>query len=207
MLFVLPQLPYALDALEPHISGMTMDIHHNKLNLTYVNNLNDLISGTKYEDTELETIIKVTDGPIFNNASQVWNHSFYFEGMTPGDRSNLRGAFSKVLAGNFGSVQYFKEAFIRKAGALFGAGWIWLCWNPRGSLEIMPENNAGNPLRKGFTPLLACDVWEHSYYLDYHNRRTDYLDAFWNLVNWEIVEKRYNEAKKYNMVNLSFVSY
>lgn len=207
MLFELPQLPYTPDSLEPYISGTTMDLHHSKLHLTYVNNLNDLITGTKYEDTELETIIKLTDGPVFNNASQVWNHSFYFESMIPGDRSNLHGAFSRVIAGSFGSVQYFKEAFIKKASALFGAGWIWLCWNPRGSLEIMPENNAGNPLRKGFTPLLGCDIWEHSYYIDYQNRRTDYLNAFWTLINWEIVERRYNEAKKYNLVNLSFVSY
>lgn len=207
MLFELESLPYGTDALEPLISGTTLELHHNKHQLTYVNNLNNLTEGTKYEGSDIETIIKVADGPVFNNASQVWNHTFFFEGMIPGDRSNLRGAFSKVLSSSFGSVQYFKETFIRTSSSLFGAGWIWLCWNPRGSIEIVPENNAGNPLRKGFTPLLACDVWEHSYYLDYQNRRNDYLNAFWNLINWEVIENRYSEAKKYNMVNLSFVSY
>ncbi len=198
MLFELPPLPYSFDALEPHISKRTLEFHHGKHHEAYVNNLNNLKYGTRFENSDLETIIRVAEGPLFNNASQVWNHTFYFEGLIPSEVNHLKGPFSKIICGNFGTVQLFKESFIKAASSLFGSGWVWLLWNPKGLVEIIQESNAGNPLRKGLMPLLTCDVWEHGYYLDYQNRRTDYLNAFWNLINWEIIEKRYNDAKNYN---------
>lgn len=188
------------------MSRRTLDLHHGKHLDAYLNNLNVLIAGTKFEDADLETIIKVADGPVFNNASQVWNHSFFFETLKPGD-GIMKGSFSKIISGHFGSVQYFRETFNKTALSLFGSGWVWLLWNPKGTLEIVQESNAGNPLRRGLIPLLACDLWEHSYYLDYQNRRSDYLNAFWNLVNWDIVEKRYLDARNYNLVRMSSVNY
>lgn len=198
MLFELPPLPYKTDALEPLISKRTLDLHHGKHHEAYVNSLNNLIAGTRFENSDLETIIRIAEGPVFNNASQVWNHTFYFESLIPGKKGNLKGPFSKVIAGNFGSVQYFKETFIKSAISLFGSGWVWVLWNPRGTLEIIQESNAGNPLRRGLMPLLTCDVWEHGYYIDYQNRRSDYLNAFWELINWEIIERRYSDARNYN---------
>jgi Fe-Mn family superoxide dismutase len=196
MRFQLPPLPYELDALEPLISRRTLEFHHSKHHEAYVNNLNNLIAGTKFENSDIETIIKVAEGPVFNNASQVWNHTFYFEGLIPSNGHVLKGPFSRVISGNFGSVQFFRESFIKAANSLFGSGWVWLLWNPKGTIEIIQESNAGNPLRKGLVPLLTCDVWEHGYYLDYQNRRPDYLNAFWSLINWDIIEKRYNDARK-----------
>jgi Fe-Mn family superoxide dismutase len=198
MLFELPPLPYELDALEPNISKRTLELHHGKHHEAYVKNLNNLISGTKFEDSDLETIIKVSDGPVFNNASQVWNHTFYFEELIPKNGNVLRGPFLKVIAGNFGSAQYFRDTFMKVALTIFGSGWVWILWNPKGSVEIIQESNAGNPLRKGLMPLLSCDVWEHGYYLDYQNRRADYLNAFWSLINWEIIEKRYCDARNFS---------
>ncbi|HEX2920041.1 MAG TPA: superoxide dismutase [Bacteroidales bacterium] len=203
MLYKLPSLKYKTDALEPHISRKTLELHHDKHHDAYVNNLNSLVIGTKYEDAEIESIIKVADGAVFNNAAQVWNHTFFFEGMTPGSGTSLSDGFSIILSKQFGSVQSFKEIFIKSALSLFGSGWVWLLWNPKGSLEIIQENNAGNPLRKGFIPIMNCDVWEHSYYLDYQNRKTEYLEAFWTLVNWEIIEKRYLKAREYNLVGMN----
>jgi Fe-Mn family superoxide dismutase len=196
MRFQLPPLPYELDALEPLISRRTLEFHHGKHHEAYVNNLNNLIAGTKFENSDIETIIKVAEGPVFNNASQVWNHTFYFEGLIPSNGHVLKGPFSRVISGNFGSVQFFRESFIKAANSLFGSGWVWLLWNPKGTIEIIQESNAGNPLRKGLVPLLTCDVWEHGYYLDYQNRRPDYLTAFWSLINWDIIEKRYNDARR-----------
>ncbi|HEX2974697.1 MAG TPA: superoxide dismutase [Bacteroidales bacterium] len=188
-------LPYGFDALEPYISRKTLEFHYGKHQQGYVNTLNSLVIGTKYENSDIETIIRVAEGPLFNNASQVWNHNFYFEGMTNAGSKSLKGSFARVISGNFGSVQYLKDNFIKAGTTLFGSGWIWLLWNPKGSVEIVQESNAGNPLRKGLTPLLTCDVWEHGYYLDYQNRRSDYLEAFWKLIDWEIIEKRYIEAR------------
>lgn len=196
MRFELPPLPYEMDALEPLISRRTLEFHHGKHHEAYVSNLNNLITGTKFENSDLETIIKVAEGQVFNNASQVWNHTFYFEGLKPANGHALKGPFSKVISGNFGSVQFFKDSFIKAGSTLFGSGWVWLLWNPKGTIEIIQESNAGNPLRKGLIPLLTCDVWEHGYYMDYQNRRPDYVNAFWSLVNWDIIEKRYNDARK-----------
>lgn len=196
MKFELPQLPFEMNALEPYISKKTLEFHHGKHHQAYVTNLNSLIIGTKFENTDLETIIKVGEGPIFNNAAQAWNHTFYFEGLRPGNKYSLKGPFVDVINDNFGSVSFFKDTFIKAAASLFGSGWVWLFLNPKGSLEIIQERNAGNPLRRGLIPLLTCDVWEHAYYLDYQNRRSDYVESFWKLINWELIEKRYNVARE-----------
>jgi Fe-Mn family superoxide dismutase len=194
MKFELQQLPYEMDALEPYISKKTMEIHYGKHYKAYVSNLNDLIRGTKHDKTDLETIIKVTEGQIFNNAAQVWNHTFYFEGFGQGKDHSLSGSFIDVINESFGSVTFFKDTFVKSIVSLFGSGWVWLVWNPKGTMEIIKESNAGNPLRRGLVPLLTCDVWEHAYYLDYQNSRPDYAQAFWNLIDWEVIEKRYLEV-------------
>jgi Fe-Mn family superoxide dismutase len=192
MKYALPDLPYDMAELEPHISKKTLEFHHGKHLPVYIRNLNSLIPGTKFEDMDLSTIIKIADGPIFNNASQIWNHIFYFEGLRPGKGKNYKGSIADIINMSFGSFTYFKKNFSEIAGSLFGVGWIWLVLNSKGLLEIIEERNAGNPLRRGLVPIMNCDVWEHAYYLDYQNRWQDYIKAFWNLINWEIVEKRYN---------------
>jgi len=197
MNFVLPKLPYEVYSLEPNISRKTVEFHYNKHNQAYVTNLNTLTTGTKYENLDLETIIKVADGPVLNNASQVWNHIFYFESLKPPEKDELKGSFADEINDSFGSVSLFKESFIKASLSLFGSGWVWLVWNPRGSIEIIQENNAGNPLRKGLIPLLTCDLWEHSYYLDYQHNRYDYLNAFWSIINWETIEKRFQAVRKF----------
>jgi Fe-Mn family superoxide dismutase len=194
MKYEMPQFPYMMDALEPYISKKTLEFHHWKHHQVYVTNLNNLISGTKYENMDLDTIIKVADGAVFNNAAQVWNHTFYFEGLRSGNNNTLKGPFKGVIKTNFGSVSFFKGTLEKAASSLFGSGWVWLVLNPKGSLEIIEKSNAGNPLRIGLIPLLTCDLWEHAYYLDYQNRRADYVDAFWELINWEVIEKRYNDV-------------
>jgi superoxide dismutase, Fe-Mn family len=196
MKFEMPQLPFKINDLEPYISEKTLELHYRKHYQVYNSNLNSLISGTKFENTNLETLIKVTEGPVFNNAAQSWNHTFYFEGIRPGNHQLLRGPFRKAINESFGSVKFFKDTFIKTAVSLFGYGWVWLVLNARGSMEIIQEGNAGNPLRRGLTPLLTCDLWEHAYYLDYHNRRDDYLEAYWKLIDWELIEKRYNVARE-----------
>jgi Fe-Mn family superoxide dismutase len=194
MKFGIPKLPFEINSLEPFISGKTLMFHHEKYHQVYVVNLNKLITGTKFENKDFETIIKVAEGPIFNNAALAWNHTFYFTGLIPGNNHIIKDSFAGVIKKNFGSVRFFKETFARSAASLLGAGWVWLVLNPMGSLEIIHESNAGNPLRRGLIPLLTCDMWEHAYYLDYQNRRFDYLEAFWKLINWELIEKRYNDA-------------
>ncbi len=196
MKFELPRLPFKIDALEPFISMRTLEFHYGKHHQIYINNLNDLVLGTKYENIDLETIIKVAEGPVFNNAAQVWNHTFYFAGLRPETKHVFKEPLHEFITEGFGSVSLMKDAFIKSSLSLFGSGWVWLAWNPKGVLEIIQENNAGNPLRKGLVPLLTCDVWEHAYYLDYQNRRIDYLNAFWTLINWELVEKRFNDARR-----------
>ncbi|MCX6332868.1 MAG: superoxide dismutase [Bacteroidia bacterium] len=196
MKFGFPELPYEINALEPFISGKTLKYHHEKYHQVYVENLNRLIMGTKFENKDLETIIKVAEGAIFNNAALAWNHSFYFSELKTGNNQILKGTFARVIKRNFGSVRFFKEMFTGSAVSLLGSGWIWLILNQKGSMEIIHESNAGNPLRRGLIPLLTCDVWEHAYYLDYKNRRSDYLEAFWKLINWELIEKRYDDAGK-----------
>ena len=191
MKFELPELPYKLDALEPAISAKTLEFHYGKHHQTYVTNLNNLIPGTKFENESLEKMINEAEGPIFNNAAQVWNHTFYFSGLHPANNSVPREHVTEAIKNSYGSQAEFKDAFVKSATSLFGSGWVWLIKNPKGTVEIIQESNAGNPLRKGLKPILTCDVWEHAYYLDYQNKRLDYLNAFWNIIDWDIVEKRF----------------
>lgn len=194
MNFELPALPYETSGLEPYISARTIEFHYRKHHMAYITTLNNLIADTKFRNSDLETIIKLSEGAIFNNAAQAWNHKFYFDCLKPGPKDLLSGSFAQLINDSFGSVSFFKETFIKGAVSLFGSGWVWLVRNPKGSMEILHESNAGNPLRRGLIPLLACDVWEHAYYLDYQNRRADYVEAFWKLIDWELVEKRYIDS-------------
>ena len=191
MAFKLPKLNYEIDKLAPIISKQTMEFHYGKHHQAYVNNLNNLLPGTKFENATLETIILEADGGIFNNAAQVWNHTFYFQSFSTTGGGEPTGKLAEAIAKDFGSFTAFKENFTKAAVTLFGSGWAWLVKNKEGKLEIVQESNAGNPLRKGLIPILTCDVWEHAYYLDYQNRRPDYVTAFWNLVDWKIIESRF----------------
>src|SRR5665647_2101147 len=191
MKFSLPELPYAQNALEPIISEKTIGFHYGKHHLTYVNNLNGLIEGTEFENSDLDTIVKKSDGPIFNNAAQIWNHNFYFLSLTPNKGSVPSDKLAKAIDEAFGSLEAFKAEFNKATVSVFGAGWGWLVKDADGKLSISKESNAGNPLTHGLTPLLTFDVWEHAYYLDYQNRRADYVAALWDLVNWKVVSERY----------------
>lgn len=191
MAFELPSLPYAMDALEPYISKNTIEFHYTKHHQTYVNNLNKLIPGTEFEHATLEEIIKKSDGGIFNNGAQVWNHSFYWNCLTPNGGGQPSGQLLEAIIQTFGSFDTFKEKFSAAAATLFGSGWAWLVKDGMGKLGIIQESNAGNPIRQGYTPLLTCDVWEHAYYLDKQNRRPAYIDDFWKIVDWKAVEARY----------------
>ncbi len=186
----LPTLTYVKEALEPTISRTTMEYHYGKHHQAYVDNLNKLIVGTKFEHADLITIIKEADGGIFNNGAQVWNHTFYFEAFSPNPKKKPEGRLLEMIEKKYGSFESFKEQFSQKALTLFGSGWAWLVITPQGELDILQTSNAGNPLRDGCKPLLTCDVWEHAYYLDYQNRRADYINAFWNIVDWAVVENR-----------------
>lgn len=190
MLFTLPALPYTAEALAPTMSQETLNFHHGKHHLAYVNNLNNLVKGTRYETMDLEAIVRESDGAIFNNAAQVWNHTFFFEQFkTTGceAKGNVRTAIEK----KWGSFDAFKTEFNNAGATLFGSGWVWLVKDANGNLEIVKESNAGNPLTKGLKPLLTFDVWEHAYYLDYQNRRADYLNALWNIIDWKVIESRW----------------
>ncbi len=191
MKFELPPLPYALDALEPHISQKTLEFHYGKHHQAYVNNLNNLVPGSPFEDADLEKIVKEADGGIFNNGAQVWNHTFYFNSFSPKGGGEPKGELAEAITKTFGSFDAFKDEFSKAAATLFGAGWAWLVKKSDGSLEIVKESNAGNPLRIGVTPILTCDVWEHAYYLDKQNKRPDYIADFWKVIDWNIVSGRY----------------
>lgn len=191
MSFELPKLPYALNALEPVISQKTLEFHYGKHHQAYVNNLNNLVPGTRFENASLETIIKEADGGIFNNGAQVWNHTFFFHSLAPNAGVEPSGALADAIKKDFGSFAEFKEKFSKAAVTLFGSGWAWLVKNEAGKLEIVQESNAGNPIRKGLNPILTCDVWEHAYYLDYQNRRPDFVESFWKLVDWKTVGARF----------------
>jgi len=191
MNFSLPQLPYAHNALEPVISEETIKFHYGKHHQTYVNNLNGLIPGTEFENADLDTIVKKSSGPVFNNAAQIWNHNFYFLSLTPEKGSKPSEELAKAIDEKFGSLDNFKAEFNKSAVAVFGSGWAWLVKTADGGLDIVKESNAGNPLTFGLTPLLTFDVWEHAYYIDYQNRRADYVAALWELVDWNVVSSRY----------------
>lgn len=191
MKFELPSLSYGADALEPVISKQTIEFHYGKHHQAYVTNLNNLLPGSKFENSDLETIVKESDGAIFNNAAQVWNHTFYFDSFGPGKGGVPSGSLAIAIAKTWGDFENFKKEFSSAALTLFGSGWAWLVKDANGDLSILKEGNAGNPMTKGFTPILTFDVWEHAYYLDYQNRRADYLNALWSLIDWEKVSKRY----------------
>lgn len=186
-----PQLPYDPDALEPAISARTVDFHYGKHEKAYIDNLNRLIKGTEFEDMELEDVIARAKGPLFNNASQAWNHIFYFFTFSPDGSREPSGRLREAIDRDFGSFEKFKEAFVDAGVGLFGSGWIWLSRDDTGKLFITQGPNAGNPITDGLTPLLCFDVWEHAYYLDYQNRRADALKKLWDIVDWDIVENRY----------------
>lgn len=190
MAFELPKLPYALDALEPHISKQTLEFHYGKHHQAYVNNLNNLVPGTEFENSSLEEIVMKASGGIFNNGAQVWNHTFYWNCLKPNGGGKPSGKLAEAIDTAFGSFDEFKQKFSTAAATLFGSGWAWLVKNADGSLAIVQESNAGNPLRNGLTPLLTCDVWEHAYYIDQQNKRPDYIASFWNLIDWDAVSSR-----------------
>lgn len=194
MAFTLPPLPYEMDALQPYISKETLEYHYGKHHLAYVNNLNNLIPNTEFAELSLEDIIKRAKGPIFNNAAQVWNHTFYWHCLTPKEKAKGEpsGALKKAIIDTFGSMEQFKEAFSKLAVATFGSGWAWLVKDKDGKLALVSTSNAGTPMTDGQTALLTCDVWEHAYYIDYRNLRPKYVEEFWNIVNWDFVEKNFN---------------
>ena len=187
----LPPLPYAHDALAPHISKETLEFHHDKHHQTYVTNLNNLIKGTEFENATLEEIVKKSSGGIFNNAAQVWNHTFYFNGLSPKGGGAPAGALADAINAKWGSFDKFKEEFTKTAVGTFGSGWAWLVKKADGSLDLVSTSNAATPLTTDAKPLLTCDVWEHAYYIDYRNARPKYVEAFWNLVNWEFVGQNF----------------
>ena len=191
MAFELPALPYAKDALAPHISAETLEFHHGKHHQTYVTNLNNLVPNTEFADLSLEEIVVKSTGGIFNNAAQVWNHTFYWNSLAPNAGGEPTGELAAAINATFGSFATFKEEFTKTAITTFGSGWAWLVKNADGSLALVSTSNAGCPLTAGQTPLLTCDVWEHAYYVDYRNARPAYLEAFWALVNWDFAAKNF----------------
>ncbi|TKB50234.1 superoxide dismutase [Fe] [Ferrimonas sediminicola] len=192
MAFELPALPYAKDALEPHISAETLDFHHGKHHNTYVVKLNGLIEGTEFAGKSLEEIIKSSSGGVFNNAAQIWNHTFYWHCLSPNGGGEAKGAIADAINAAFGSFDAFKAKFTDMAINNFGSSWTWLVKKADGGLEIVNTSNAGTPLtEEGVTPLLTVDLWEHAYYIDYRNLRPDYMNAFWALVNWEFVNQNF----------------
>jgi superoxide dismutase, Fe-Mn family len=187
----LPPLPYAMDALQPHISKETLEYHYGKHHQAYVTNLNNLIKGTDFENASLEDIIKKSSGGVFNNAAQVWNHTFYWNCMKPNGGGAPTGALANAINTKWGSFDKFKEEFTKSGVTNFGSGWTWLVKKTDGSVDIVNTSNAGCPLTGADKPLMTCDVWEHAYYIDYRNARPKYVESFWNLVNWDFVAKNF----------------
>lgn len=185
----LPALPYPLDGLQPHISKETLEFHYGKHHQTYVTNLNNLIKGTEFESASLEEIVKKSSGGVFNNAAQIWNHTFYWNSLSPKGGGAPSGALAATIDKKWGSFDAFKEAFTKSAVGNFGSSWTWLVKKADGSLDIVNTSNAATPVTTADTPLITCDLWEHAYYIDYRNRRPDYLGAFWSLVNWDFASK------------------
>ena len=187
----LPVLPYALDALEPHLSKETLEYHYGKHHQTYITNLNNQIKGTEFEELSLEEIVKKSSGGMFNNAAQTWNHTFYWLGFTPKGEGKPAGDLAAAIDAKWGSFEKFQEAFNTVAAGTFGSGWAWLVKTPAGELDLVSTSNAATPLTTDNTALLTCDVWEHAYYIDYRNARPKYVESFWNLVNWNFVAKNF----------------
>lgn len=190
MAIELPALPYDRTALEPTISGETIDFHYGKHHQTYVTNLNNQIKGTEFEEMDLESIIRKSQGGMFNNAAQIWNHTFYWNCLSPNGGSEPTGALLDGINKAFGSFAAFKEQFTQTALTTFGSGWAWLVQRPDGSLGLVSTPNAATPLTGSDKALLTCDVWEHAYYIDYRNARAKYVESFWNIVNWDFVAKQ-----------------
>jgi Fe-Mn family superoxide dismutase len=194
MSFELPALPYDKSALEPHISAETVDYHYGKHHQAYVTKLNDAISGTALADQSLEDIIKKSEGGVFNNAAQIWNHTFYWHSLSPNGGGKANGKVAAAIDTQWGSYEEFVSDFSAKAAGNFGSGWTWLVKTPEGKLDIVNTDDAGCPLTGDNTPLLTCDVWEHAYYIDYRNARPKYVEAFFKWVNWEFAEKNFSAA-------------
>jgi Fe-Mn family superoxide dismutase len=187
----LPALPYALDALQPHISKETLEYHYGKHHQAYVTNLNNLIKGTEFEAATLEEIVKKSSGGVFNNAAQVWNHTFYWNGLKPNGGGAPSGSLADAINAKWGSFDKFKEEFTKSSIGNFGSGWTWLVKKADGTLDIANTSNAATPLTGADRPLLTCDVWEHAYYVDYRNLRAKYVEAFWSLANWDFAAKNF----------------
>ncbi|CAK0747277.1 superoxide dismutase (Fe) [Gammaproteobacteria bacterium] len=192
MVHTLPILPYAKDALAPHMSAETLEYHYGKHQQAYVTNLNNLIAGTDFEKMTLEELVLKSSGGLFNNAAQVWNHTFFWNCLSPQGGGAPSGVLAEAIDQTFGSFTAFKEAFTKTAVTTFGSGWGWLVKTQDGKLELLSTSNAGTPATSGKKPLLTCDVWEHAYYIDYRNLRPKFVEAFWNLVNWEFVAANFN---------------
>jgi Fe-Mn family superoxide dismutase len=193
-LLAIVELPYAYDALEPYISSETLHFHHDKHYAGYVAKLNELVEGTSYATMPLKQVVKHSDGAIFNNAAQAWNHLFYFEQFSPDGKHFPEGILRRAIDEQFGSVDELKRHMTTAAVNLFGSGWVWLATDRDGRLYIVPKSNAGTPLTDGLEPLIAIDVWEHAYYIDYRNMRRDSVDALWHVLDWAKVEKLYEEG-------------
>jgi superoxide dismutase, Fe-Mn family len=187
----LPALPYAMDALAPHISKETLEYHYGKHHQTYVTNLNNLIKGTEFEAADLETIVKTSSAGIFNNSAQIWNHTFYWSSLSPTGGGEPTGALAEAINAKFGSFAAFKEAFNKSAAGNFGSSWTWLVKKADGSVDIVNTSNAATPLTTKDVPLITCDLWEHAYYIDYRNSRPNYLGGYWSVVNWAFAAKNF----------------
>lgn len=197
MKHLLPELPYALDALAPIMSADTLNYHYGKHLQTYLDNVNRMIEGTPFADMKLKDMITKAQGALYNNAAQAFNHIIFFKQLTP-TPTTISPLLTQALVARFGSVDAFKSEFSNTAVTLFGSGWVWLALDVNNVLQIVPEPNAGNPITRNMRPLMCIDVWEHAYYLDYQNRRGDYIKNFWNLVNWDYIEKRMQD-KNYQL--------
>ena len=197
MKHLLPELPYALDALAPVMSADTLNYHYGKHLQTYLDNVNRMIEGTPFADMKLKDMITKAQGALYNNAAQAFNHIIFFKQLTP-TPTTISPLLTQALVARFGSVDAFKSEFSNAAATLFGSGWVWLALDSNKGLQIVPEPNAGNPITRNMRPLMCIDVWEHAYYLDYQNRRGDYIKNFWNLVNWDYIEKRMQD-KNYQL--------
>lgn len=197
MKHLLPELPYALDALAPAMNADTLNYHYGKHLQTYLDNVNRMIEGTPFADMKLKDMITKAQGALYNNAAQAFNHIIFFKQLTP-TPTTISPLLTQALVARFGSVDAFKSEFSNAAATLFGSGWVWLALDANNVLQIVPEPNAGNPITRNMRPLMCIDVWEHAYYLDYQNRRGDYIKNFWNLVNWDYIEKRMQD-KNYQL--------
>lgn len=197
MKHLLPELPYALDALAPAMSADTLNYHYGKHLQTYLDNVNRMIEGTPFADMKLKDMITKAQGALYNNAAQAFNHIIFFKQLTP-TPTTISPLLTQALVARFGSVDAFKSEFSNAAATLFGSGWVWLALDANNVLQIVPEPNAGNPITRNMRPLMCIDVWEHAYYLDYQNRRGDYIKNFWNIVNWDYIEKRMQD-KNYQL--------